>query len=88
MFNIELQFNKEPRFTQCIFCLKWKDSCELFRLIENTHLPPAYRTLYTYKCAVCPDCRNKDVNVDILQYMKEYIGHDAQIMCSQNTEVK
>jgi hypothetical protein len=46
-------------------------------LIENTHLPPAFRTLYTYKCAVCPDCRNKDMEAEVRQYMKEYIGESA-----------
>lgn len=77
MSDLEFQFDENPRFRQCILCVKWRESCELFKLIENTHLPPAFRTLYNYKCAVCPDCRNKDMEAEVRQYMKEYMGESA-----------
>ena len=73
---MDIHFDNQPRFNQCAFCANWKESCELFKLIENIHLPPHYRTLYTFKCAVCPQCR-EDINSKVQKYMDEYVGNHA-----------
>lgn len=62
---------------QCIFCLKNSKECQLFRIVENGALPPFYRTLYTYKCAVCPACKDRGlthIKQEITKCMDEYMG--------------
>jgi hypothetical protein len=62
---------------QCILCLKWRNSCQKFRLLENSSLPSTYRTLYTFKCMVCPDCKERGHNFltsSIKTEMDKYIG--------------
>jgi hypothetical protein len=62
---------------QCFFCLKWKKSCEFIKLKENNLLPYPYRTLYTFKQVVCPDCKGcgeEYLGNKARHFMDEYIG--------------
>jgi len=73
---MEIEFSAKG-LGQCIFCLKISRECQSFRLVENEGLPPFYRTLYTYKCAVCPLCRNRGldhIKHEIVKCMDEYMG--------------
>jgi hypothetical protein len=74
---MEFEFSSAKNIGQCIFCLKWQNSCVPFRICENSSLPPLYRTLYTFKNVVCPTCKesgHSDLCQMTKQYMDDYIG--------------
>ena len=73
---MEFEFGK-ARTGQCMFCLRWNNSCFPFRIVENASLPNLFRVLYTFKNVICPFCREKghqEIDKMARQYMDEYIG--------------
>jgi len=61
----------------CTFCNKVSKDCKKIKLLENNELPPLYRTLYNYKCAICPTCAkhgNSYIVEKLKSCMDEYIG--------------
>lgn len=73
---MEIEFSV-TRHGLCVFCLQNSKDCQLFRVKENGALPPFYRTLYTYKCAVCPSCKDRGldhIKQQIDRCMDEYMG--------------
>jgi hypothetical protein len=83
--DIQVEYGKPERYTQCIFCLKWQNSCLPFRILENSSLPPLFRTLYTFKCCICPSCKDQGpdfVKQRVLNYMDEYAGGTHEVLRS------
>lgn len=65
---------------QCSLCRSWSDKCRYFKIIEQTELHASYRTLETFKCAICHNCFQRGeelIKQEIHKYMKEYIGSNA-----------
>lgn len=61
---------------RCVLC-GHLGSCYFFRIDNHGSLHHAYRTLYTFKCRMCSDCRDKGegyVESRIHAVMQEYIG--------------
>lgn len=61
---------------RCVLCDQL-GSCYFFRIDQQDSLHHAYRTLYTFKCRMCSDCRDKGevyVKSRIHAVMREYIG--------------
>ena len=61
---------------RCVLCGKL-GPCYFFRIDHQKGLHQAYRTLYTFKCRMCSDCREMGegyVESRIHAVMKEYIG--------------
>lgn len=82
---MELELGKEVKNGACLICLKWKDSVWPLRVKENSSLPSTYRTLYTFKYNICPECRAKgeEHTCSILhQYMDEYTGGTHEVLRS------
>lgn len=70
-------YNEQAKKNQCILCLKWNDYCFQFKITQTINFHPSYRTLETFKCSVCSNCRQKGdhhIEKEIHQYMNEYIG--------------
>ena len=73
---MQIEYGKEIK-SFCILCDKHNQSCRTFRIVENNSLPPIYRTLYNFKCAICLDCINSGqeyLTKKIERCMDEYIG--------------
>jgi len=40
----------------CFFCVKQKEHCQHFRLVESPDHPPEYKVLYNQRFVICPEC--------------------------------
>lgn len=82
---MELVFGEQKSGGPCLICMKWKDSVWPIKVKENTSLPLAYRTLYTFKYNICPECRARGMEhtCSVLhQYMDEYAGGTHEVLRS------
>jgi hypothetical protein len=80
---MELVLGNQVNHGVCLICLKWKESVWPLRINENSSLPSAYRTLYTFKYNICPECRAKgdEHTCSVLhQYMDEYAGGHNEVL--------
>jgi len=67
----------EPLLAPCVICNGAHKIGRPFKIVENNSLPPAYRTLYTFKCAICLECIGQGreyLTDEIKKCMDEYMG--------------
>ena len=77
---MKIEYRISETVHQCSLCRSWADNCRYFRIVETPDLHEAYRTLTTFKCAICDRCfskGNQQVTGEIHKYMQEYIGPQA-----------